>query len=257
MSRRPRPNDPHAMSAVSDISATPGDPPALVDGRSRGSQSDRWTRPLLGLAAGLLVAGAVVAPFDLTVAAWFRTSRLPGDLGKAVMLSEVFAHGVGAGVILLTVWLLDERLHGGQGRRRLAGVVLGAFGGGLVTDLIKVMVDRVRPRALDFSAVQTALGTFATPEGIGGADLHSFPSGHSAVAAGLGCTLAMLHPQARWLFAGVWVAACFQRIAASAHYPSDVACGAALGVAVAAACAGMVSPRAAGPQAIAPRSESA
>ena len=108
---RPRPNDPHAMSAVSDISATPGDPPALVDGRSRGSQSDRWTRPLLGLAAGLLVAGAVVAPFDLTVAAWFRTSRLPGDLGKAVMLSEVFAHGVGAGVILLTVWLLDERLH--------------------------------------------------------------------------------------------------------------------------------------------------
>ncbi len=235
------------MSAVSDLSATPT--AKRPDTPRSGVQEDgwetaQWTRALLTLAAVLGGAGLLVAPFDLTVAGWFRTSRLPGDLGKAVMLSEAFAHGVGAGVILLTIWLLDERLHGGQGRRRLVGVVLGAFGGGLVTDLIKLMVDRVRPRALDFSTVQTALGTFAAPEGIGGSDLHSFPSGHSAVAAGLACTLAMLHPRARWVFVGVGAMACFQRIAASAHYPSDVACGAAIGVAVAAACAGMVSPQA-------------
>jgi len=191
-----------------------------------------------------VVVGVCVAPFDVRVAAWFRTPRLPGDLGKAVMLSEVFAHGVGAGVILLTVWLLDERLQGRSGRRRLLGTVVGAFGGGLFTDLIKLSVDRVRPRSLDMTTVQTFAATFSTPEGISGSDLHSFPSGHSAVAAGMACTLAMLHPRGRWLFAIVGATACFQRIAASAHYPSDVACGAAIGVAVAAISSSMIGPRA-------------
>ncbi len=215
---------------------------AIATGEGRRADAARWRRGLLKLAVVLVMAGAAVASFDLTIAAWFRTSRLPGDLGKAVMLSEAFAHGAGAGVILLTVWLLDLRLHGGQGRRQLLGVVAGALGGGLVTDLIKLTVDRVRPRALDFSEVQTVLGTFTAADGLGGSDLHSFPSGHSAVAAGLGCTLAMLQPRARWLFASVAAMACFQRIVASAHYPSDVACGAAIGVAVAGLCAGLVVP---------------
>lgn len=190
--------------------------------------------PLLAMAAALAAAGIAVSPFDVVIAEWFRSSRLPGDLGKAVMLSEAFAHGVGAAVILLTAWLLDDRLQGPRGRRRLVGVVVGAFGGGLVTDLIKLMVDRVRPRALDFAAVQSTLGTFAAPGGVGGSDLHSFPSGHSAVAAGLACTLAVLYPRGRWLFVCVAAMACFQRVVASAHYPSDVAWGAAIGVGVAA-----------------------
>lgn len=194
--------------------------------------------PLLAGAAALAAAGIAVSPFDVVIAEWFRTPRLPGDLGKAVMLSEAFAHGVGAAVILLTVWLLDDRLRGACGRRRLAGVVAGAFGGGLVTDLIKLVVDRVRPRALDFAVVQSTLGTFAAPGGVGGSDLHSFPSGHSAVAAGLACTLAVLYPRGRWVFVGVAAMACFQRVVASAHYPSDVAWGAAIGVGVAALAVG-------------------
>lgn len=197
-------------------------------------------RQLLAFAAGLALAAVVVAPMDVRIAAWFRHSRLPGDVGKAVMLSEAFAHGAGAAVILLTAWLLDKQLQGRGGRRRLVAVVVGALGGGLVTDVIKVLVDRVRPRALDFSAVQTTLATFAAPDGLGGADLHSFPSGHSAVAAGMACTLALLQPRGRWLFAAVGAIACFQRLIVSAHYPSDVACGAAIGVAVAGLCAGQV-----------------
>ena len=186
------------------------------------------------LAVSFLLLGAAVAPFDVAIARWFATTRLPGDLGKAVMLSEAFAHGVGAATVLVAAWLLDPRFHGW---RRIAGVVAGSFGGGLVTDVIKLFVDRVRPRALDFEAVQTTLGTFASPPGLGGSDLHSFPSGHSAVAAGLACTLAALYPRGRWLFACVGAMACFQRIAASAHYPSDVATGAAIGIVVATACA--------------------
>jgi membrane-associated phospholipid phosphatase len=197
-------------------------------------------RKLLAFAAGLALAAVVVAPMDVRVAAWFRHSRLPGDLGKALMLSEAFAHGAGAAVILLAAWLLDEQLHGRGGRRRLVAVLVGALGGGLVTDVIKTLVDRVRPRALDFSAVQTTLATFAAPDGLGGADLHSFPSGHSAVAAGMACTLAVLQPRGRWLFAAVGAMACLQRLVVSAHYPSDVACGAAIGVAMAGLCAGQM-----------------
>jgi membrane-associated phospholipid phosphatase len=189
--------------------------------------------PLLRGALVLAMLGLAVAPFDLAVAAWFRSSRLPGDLGKAVHLSEAFAHGAGAATILLAAWLLDERLQGPGGRRCLSWVVIGSYGGGLVTDLIKAMVDRVRPRALDFSAVQSTLGTFASPEGIGGSDLHSFPSGHSAVAAGLGCTLALLYPRGRWLFGVLAVLACCQRLVASAHYPSDAVFGATIGLVVA------------------------
>ena len=225
-------NTPHEGSVHGARDSAGGSPDAggLVGARTPCGLN--W--PLLGIAAALAVAGIAVAPFDVVIAEWFRSPRLPGDLGKAVMLSEAFAHGVGAAVILLAAWLLDARLHGSRGRRRLLGVVAGAFGGGLVTDLIKLMVDRVRPRALDFAAVQSTFGTFAAPGGVGGSDLHSFPSGHSAVAAGLACTLALLYPRGRWLFAGVAAMACFQRVLASAHYPSDVAWGAAIGVAVAA-----------------------
>ncbi len=198
-------------------------------GRGRGRSWKPWA-----LTACLLALAGVVASFDVEVAKWFATHRLPGDLGKAVMLSEAFAHGAGAATILLAVWLLDPRLRRG---RLMWGVVAGSFCGGLVTDLIKLSVDRVRPRALDFEAVQATLATFATPQGLGGSDLHSFPSGHSAVAAGLACTLAVLYPRGRWLFAGVAAMACFQRIVASAHYPSDVLTGAAIGVAVATVCA--------------------
>lgn len=225
-------NTPHAGSTHGERDPSGGQPDAAGLARARTLCGLNW--PLLTVAAALAVAGVAVSPFDVLIAEWFRTPRLPGDLGKAVMLSEAFAHGVGAAVILLTVWLLDDRLRGACGRRRLAGVVVGAFGGGLVTDLIKLMVDRVRPRALDFAAVQSTLGTFAAPGGVGGSDLHSFPSGHSAVAAGLACTLAALYPRGRWVFASVAGMACFQRVVASAHYPSDVAWGAALGVGVAA-----------------------
>ena len=218
--RAPRPATP---------SAQPGPHP-----RRRSLWEDSGVQwPLLRLAVVLAVLGLAVAPFDVAVADWFRSSRLPGDLGKAVMLSEAFAHGVGAAAILLAAWLLDDRFRDGRGRRCLLAVVLGTYGGGLVTDLIKSQVARVRPRSLDFATVHTTLGTFATPAGVGGSNLHSFPSGHSAVAAGLACTLAVLYPRGRWLFAALAVLACCQRVVASAHYPSDVAWGAAIGIVVA------------------------
>jgi undecaprenyl-diphosphatase len=61
------------------------------------------------------------------------------------------------------------------------------------------------------------------------------------MAAGLAAALSWKYPRAAWFFAALAIAAATQRVATSAHYPSDVLLGAALGLAGAAVFLG-VSP---------------
>jgi hypothetical protein len=63
-----------------------------------------------------------------------------------------------------------------------------------------------------------------------------FPSGHAATAAGLAAALSWRYPQATWFFAAIAALAAMQRVVSLAHYPSDVCCGAALGLVMAAVC---------------------
>jgi membrane-associated phospholipid phosphatase len=49
------------------------------------------------------------------------------------------------------------------------------------------------------------------------------------VAFGLCAALAWRYPRGRWLFLVFAVSAALQRVATSAHYPSDVCFGASLG----------------------------
>jgi undecaprenyl-diphosphatase len=67
----------------------------------------------------------------------------------------------------------------------------------------------------------------------------SFPSGHAAVAAGFAAAMGWKYPHARPFFAILAVCAAAQRVVTSAHYPSDVAFGAAIGLLGAAACLGL------------------
>ena len=71
----------------------------------------------------------------------------------------------------------------------------------------------------------------------------SFPSGHSAVAAGFAAALASRYQHAAWFFVAVGLGAIAQRLVSSAHYPSDALCGAGLGLLGAALCLGGGSPR--------------
>jgi len=200
--------------------------------------------------AGLLAAaGCLLLSVDLPVAVWFRTHDLPGDLARLVGFSEVFAHGLGAAAVLGVVVALDPSLRQVGARQDLARLCLAAFSGGLVADLIKGIVTRVRPRAADMESLSSALATFgdqAAAAGVGPAsgplgktaDLMSFPSGHAAVAAGMATALAWKYPHGLGVFAVLAACAALQRVVSSAHYPSDVAFGAAVGVALAAACLG-------------------
>jgi membrane-associated phospholipid phosphatase len=87
---------------------------------------------------------------------------------------------------------------------------LGLTGGSslLVTTALKHGIDSTRPNGGD----------------------HSFPSGHSAIAAGFAAALAWKYPRGRIYFIVFAVMAASQRIVSLAHFPSDACFGAALGL---------------------------
>lgn len=221
--------------------------PSATNERGR---TDRYRSRLLAIAAGCVVAGVLAFSIDLPVARWCKRqpAPLPGDLRKFLDLAEVFAHGLGVTALIATLVVSDRSLAlplprspaGPRGNFfRLAGA---AAVGGLVVDLVKACVERVRPHSADLDSVASAFDTFggdalAEPL-VRHAQLMSFPSGHAAAAAGLAAALGWKYPRGRPAFAALAVLSAAQRVASSAHYPSDVCFGAAIGLLAAAALIG-------------------
>jgi membrane-associated phospholipid phosphatase len=213
--QRPGPSGMPAPSTDPDPQASPGN----------------W----LYLTALLLLAAAAVAlPVDLRLSSPAMLDRLPGDLRKLVNLSEAFAHGLGAALLLISAWVLDP-----GNRRRLPRVAACAFGAGGVAQLSKLLIPRLRPNA--FHGSDSVWDTFLGREELAlepfrqmsHVNVQSLPSGHTATAVGLALGLAWLYPHGRWLFFFLAALAGFQRIFANMHYLSDVLAGAALGCLVA------------------------
>jgi membrane-associated phospholipid phosphatase len=205
----------------------------------------------LAVALGLLAVGVMLFAVDVPVARWFRTHRLPGDLGRLIDLAEVFGLSLSVALILVVMVSLDPVLRLARRvtavRWEIGRLILATYSGGIVVDGLKLAFTRVRPRATDFSSVDSFIATFGLaawqlagvemPQAIKkSADLMSFPSGHSAVAAGLATALAWKYPHGWPIFVILATLAGLQRVVSSAHYPSDVAFGAACGVAMAAVC---------------------
>ncbi len=169
---------------------------------------------------------------DTTLAHWFRTQPLPGDLEKLVLLSEIFAHGLGVALILITVATLDSR-----GWKLIPRLAATAYISGLTANLFKTLVVRRRPNQFE-----------QLPDTIGGSfegwvaplqlpwdeafryAIQSFPSAHTATAFGLAMGLSRLYPQGRTLFLIFAILAGLQRIVAQAHFPTDVVVGAMVGI---------------------------
>lgn len=197
---------------------------------------------LLLLAATCAAAGCLAFAIDLPVAAWCKQqpSPVPGDLLRLLNFSEAFAHGLGVAALFAILLVVDRSLtFPWPGRKRGARndfliLVAATATGGLTVDLIKLLVERVRPRAADLGGVTSAFGTFglSTLAAVDPhpADIMSFPSGHAAVAAGFAAALGWRYRHATPAFAVLAGLAALQRVATSAHYPSDVAFGAAVGL---------------------------
>jgi len=183
-----------------------------------------WRKTLL-FAAGLTVFGLLLIPVDGPVAHFFLGGGCPGELDKLFDLSEVFGHATGAALVIVSVLVLDPR-----GWRVAAWVAGAAYAGGLSADVFKLLLGRTRPSSVQGPIVgwDTFQGWF--PLVSAGHAGQSFPSAHTATAAGLAVALSTLYPRGRWLFLAFAVLAGCQRIESGAHFPSDVAWGGAVGL---------------------------
>jgi membrane-associated phospholipid phosphatase len=185
------------------------------------------------LAAGVALALVWPALFvDLPIARWVLTDPLPGDIRRLVHFSEVFAHGLGVAVIVITVFVLDAR-----NRWQIPRLLASAYLPGMMANSCKLLMARVRPGQFDLnlSISDSFVGWLPTVHGVPtgidyGYAVQSLPSGHTATTVGLAVGLSRIYPQGRWLFAVLAMLAAFQRIYSSAHYLSDTLVGAAIGL---------------------------
>jgi membrane-associated phospholipid phosphatase len=189
----------------------------------------REISPLLWWCGALAIVGAFALPIDLSVAAFCRNGDLPGDIARVLHLSEVFAHGAGIALIMLSAAVLDP-----ANRRRLPRVAIGAYLAGLLANGGKLLIARTRPDAFSGGDILDSFGAWfpflpgRITEGWNYAE-QGFPSAHAATAVGFALGLMAVYPRGRWLFVLFATLASLQRISAGAHYPSDVFIGAAIG----------------------------
>jgi membrane-associated phospholipid phosphatase len=186
--------------------------------------------------ASLLLALASIAAIagDRWTASQMANNVIPGDLGRIVSLSELFAHGFGVAVVLVALWTIAPEL-----RNCLPRLAACAFVPGLIVNGLKLLVGRARPSSFEerIPDSQTLwVGWHADSSAQQWLNLdhamQSFPSGHTATAFGLAIGLSWLFPRGRYLFFTLAILASFQRIQANAHWCSDVLAGAAIAVLV-------------------------
>jgi membrane-associated phospholipid phosphatase len=224
----------------------PKDRSQLLERRTVLESRGMLQRRAVAVAAACMLLGTLAMAIDLPVARWCTASPLPKELRRLIEFSEIFAHTTGVVALLVALTVLDPSIVGPRPSRpssvsrpswrgrALVRVVAAVFAGGLLADVIKVLVVRVRPRAADVASLASVFDTFDSATlmaGRGGhGDVMSFPSGHAAVAAGFATMLCWRYPWGWPVFVAFAMLAAAQRVFSSAHYPSDVAWGAGLGI---------------------------
>ncbi len=94
---------------------------------------------------------------------------------------------------------------------------------GIFVNLIKIPIGRARPKLIEqFGAVHFEPFTV-------GYDFASMPSGHSTTMGAVTLALMLWFPKLRWLILPLGFVLAATRIAAKAHYPSDVVTGFSIG----------------------------
>ncbi|MFN3190065.1 MAG: phosphatase PAP2 family protein [Aureliella sp.] len=189
-----------------------------------------------GILAVVLTASSI--PFDAFFATEDFIGAFPGDLQKAIHLSEAFAHGAGATAILLTVLIVSV-----EKRSQVWTAILITLLSGLTANMAKSAFVRIRPHSVGKIQVGEGETLFDQAEAnevveasFWDSRQRSFPSGHAATACGLAIGLSLIFPRGVVAFGILATLACIQRVISGAHFVSDVLAG----VAVAFFCAGIV-----------------
>lgn len=197
-------------------------------------------RPFLqhiAIGIGLLALGFTLSYFDVQIVAASDPKEWPGDLRRIFKLSEIFAHGFGVAVIILAIWNLSP-----ERRRHIPRLISCVAFPPITAHLIKLVVARKRPTYfLSEHLVPSWPESSSVTWGGWGSEVawnteyatQSFPSAHAALVCGLAIGLSFLFPKGRNLFVTLAMIAAVQRVIFLAHWPSDVAIGAALGFLIA------------------------
>ena len=134
-----------------------------------------------------------------------------------------FGYGLAGVVIGVVVVVLDARRW-----RTIVAALLAVLVAGLLANIAQGAIGRLRP-----NQATTHLAFAPLFAELWGKERVSFPSGEAATALALACVLTRLFP--RWwpLFYAAGTLAAAARLVNGAHYLSDVAAGALLGILVA------------------------
>lgn len=191
------------------------------------ARASRWKRDAL-IALGVLLVAMLLDP---VLRGWlaldaehlarverrdgYRLLRVAGYVPAWIMLG-------------VAVWLGRSR-HDPRAPRVGLALVLSAIASGAMAEIVKMFVGRMRPgREADWSLAwydfRTPLRGFVETSNLG------LPSSHAAVAFGGAFAVWLLFPRAGWV-ALAWAAGCgLTRVRADAHWASDVALGAIVGL---------------------------
>lgn len=175
-----------------------------------------WIAVLLALAGGLALA------VDVPFSRWLMRQDFCA-FEQLCRLAEVFGHGLGVAVLVLAVWVLDPAR-----RRWVPRMMLAAYGGGALANLLKLLLARTRPQRfeLDGQVLDSFLGWAPL---LRPSTQQSFPSAHTATAMGFAVALVAFYPRGRALFLWLVSLVALQRLFGGAHFLSDTLWGAAIG----------------------------
>jgi membrane-associated phospholipid phosphatase len=178
----------------------------------------------IGLAAFVLLLS-----IDIPLQRAIRSIPLRGFFRDLLDVAEVFGNGFGVVLVLVVIATLELRP-----KWIVPRIAACALGGAVAANIGKLLISRDRPWAVDLYVAHLS-DTYhrVLPLFSAGSRGQSFPSAHSATAAGLAVGLAMFYPRGRWLFATLALGVGVQRSFVNAHFPSDVVAGLLLGYATA------------------------
>jgi undecaprenyl-diphosphatase len=171
---------------------------------------------LIPLAIFIILASSVVVHrtiiFDLPVMQFLGGLRAPGLtrlMGQVTTLGGIAAISVAVTVLVAILFLKHKH-------RELIFLVIGVLGAGLLSSLLKLILNRERPTYLTHLVTENWL---------------SFPSGHAmgSSALAIACLFLLWKTRWRWWTIGagsIYVLAVgVSRVYLGVHYPSDILAG--------------------------------
>jgi undecaprenyl-diphosphatase len=192
-----------------------------------------WTRSMTWMALVAVAANPAAHLIDDTVTLFVRAS--PGPvvqiMARITDIGQSQWYLVPAGLLFIGIAFLDWKARTRSNRSRLA-YLFGQAGyaflavafAGIIGDVVKFLVGRARPKLFDQGGSLHFQPFSATH------DFNSFPSGHSTTMGAVAMVLMLWFPRARVPLLLLCAFVAVTRIAARAHYPSDVVAGFALGL---------------------------